>query len=148
MRMFPMLLFLAACLPAPGCSRAPEHSAAAQAGAAAADPLAALQLDAGRRWSSDDHTRKSIAAMLAAVKSATDDMSPARTASLGKQLQDLGNTLVSGCTMHGREHEALHTYLGVLLPGIQVMTGADAAAALAARTETAAVLARFPDYFQ
>ena len=148
MRMSPMSIVLAAALAGASCSRAPEHSPAAPAGAGAADPLATLQLDAGKRWSSDDHTRKSVAEMLAAVKAAADDMSPGRTASLGKQLQDLGNKLIAGCTMQGREHEALHAYLGVLLPRIQITTGADAAAALAARGETAAILARFQDYFQ
>ena len=80
------------------------------------------------------------------MTAATD--TPAGTAPLGKQLQDLGNTLIAGCTMKGPEHEALHTYLGVLLPSIQAMAGADAGAALAARKETAAILTRFPDYFQ
>ena len=72
MRMFPMSIALVAVLAGASCSRAPELSPAAGAGAGAADPLAALQLDAGKRWSSDDHTRKSVAAMLAAVTAATD----------------------------------------------------------------------------
>lgn len=122
--------------------------AGAPANPGGADPLAAMQLENGKRWTSDDHTRQSIAAMRAVVNASASDLSPTRTTSLGKQLQELADKLIQGCTMTGLAHNALHTYLGVLLPGLQRMAGADAEAAGLARTEVTAVLARFTDYFQ
>ncbi|HEX6810422.1 MAG TPA: hypothetical protein VF384_02260 [Planctomycetota bacterium] len=126
------------------CQRATEASATARE----VDPLAALQLDAGKRWISDDHTRTSLAGMRAAVQAAAGDPSRERTIALGKQLQDLGDRLVAGCTMTGPAHDALHHYLGVLLPDIHRMTGSDFEAARQARREVAAILDRFGDYFQ
>ena len=138
----PLLPFLALApiLAAPGCSR--------DAGAEqAADPLAFLQLDGGKRWLADDHTRNSIAAMAAAMQAAAGDESPGRTRALGRQLQDLGDLLLQGCTMTGPAHDALHGYLGVLLPDVGRMASDDAAVAAKARAEVASVLARFGSWF-
>lgn len=136
----PALVLLPILLVGAACSR--THAAPSS------DPLAFLQLDNGKRWVADDHTRQSVAAMRAAVQAAAEDASAARTTALGKELQDLGNKLVQGCTMSGPAHDALHGYLGVLLPASQRMTGADADAARLARADVAAVLARFSNYFE
>jgi hypothetical protein len=127
-----------------------EAGAAPRAGATGqpADPLAFLSKNDGQPWSADEHTRTTIAAMAAAVRDATPDPSPARTAELGKQLQELRDRLFAGCTMTGPAHDALHGYLGVLLPAVQAMTGADVAAAQQARAEVAALLPRFAEYFR
>jgi len=148
MRFSLLLLALVPVLAGSSCSRPTEPAPAAASPARPVDPLAALQLDAGKRWASDDHTKKSIAAMSAAVQAAASDLAPAATQALGKQLQELANQLIAGCTMTGPEHDALHIYLGALLPALPAMAAADAAAALTARQQVAAILARFPDYFQ
>lgn len=133
-------LLLPLLLIAAGCSRTEA--------AAVADPLAFLQLDGGKLWVADTHTKQHIAAMSAAVQASAADASPARTTALGKDLQGLGDRLMQGCTMTGPAHDALHGYLGVLLPAVQRMAGADAESARTARAEVTAVLARFGDFFQ
>jgi len=148
MRFSLLVLALLPVLAGAGCSRSTDPSPVAASPARPDDPLAALQLDGGKRWASDDHTRKSIAAMTAAMQDAASDMAPAATTALGKRLQELGNELIAGCTMKGPEHDALHMYLGALLPALQTMAGADAAAARAARQEVTTILGRFGDYFQ
>jgi hypothetical protein len=139
-----LLLFTAA-----GCSRAEDATAPAPvARPAAPDPLAALSLDGGKRWTGDEHTHKYIAAMADAVQAASGDQTPAATQALGRQLQEHVDALVAGCRMQGKDHDALHVYLGALLPAVEAMTARDAAAALAARERAAAIVARFGDYFQ
>jgi hypothetical protein len=127
-----------------------HESAAAPGGAGGKpeDPLTFLSKDAGKPWTTDAHTRATIAAMAAAVSDAAGDVSPARTAALGQRLQELRDQLFAGCTMEGPAHDALHGYLGVLLPAVQAMTGTDAAAAQRARTEVAALLPRFGEFFR
>ena len=136
-----IFLSLVPILASPSCSR---NADAAQA----PDPLAFMQLDGGKRWPVDQHTRESIAAMNAAVKAAVGDASPSRTEALGKQIQDLGERLVQGCTMTGAAHDALHGYLGVLLPAVRRMAGDDPGMASTARAEVASVLARFGTWFE
>lgn len=143
MRRLPLLVWLPL-LVAGGCSRGSSTPQAV----VAADPLASMQLDGGKRWAADAHTRQSIAAMTAAMQSAARDPSPAGTTALGNQLRELGHQLIAGCTMTGPAHDALHVYLGVLLPDFHRMSGSDAEAAKLARSEAAAVLARFDHYFQ
>ena len=77
-----------------------------------ADPLAAVQLDGGKRWPVDDHTQKSLAAMQAAVQAAAADQSPPRTRALAQQLQGLADELIGGCKLTGPAHDAFHAYLG------------------------------------
>ena len=79
---------------------------------------------------------------------AANDKSPAQTKALATKLQALGNELIGGCTMTGAAHEALHAYLGVLLPGFHRMAEDDAKRALSARAEVAVVLGRFGEFFQ
>jgi hypothetical protein len=124
-----------------------SHEADASRGGAA-DPLAAVGLDGGKRWRADDHTREILAKMRAAVQAAANDKSPASTKALATQMQGLGNELIGGCTMTGPAHEALHAYLGVLLPGFHRMGEDDAARAQQARGEVAVVLGRFDEFFQ
>jgi hypothetical protein len=135
-------LVVLALLAAVACQRSTEPRSAA------ADPLAGLTLDAGKRWLADDHTRKGIAALRGAVRAAAADASPQATAALGKRLQDLGDQLIAGCTMAGPAHDALHHYLGILLPGIHRMTENDANAARQARQDVAVVLDRFGGFFE
>ncbi|MBX3464592.1 MAG: hypothetical protein KF830_15595 [Planctomycetes bacterium] len=112
------------------------------------DLLAGVSRNQGRRWTTDEHTRSSIAAMLAAVRASGDDPGGATTAALGQRLRELANGLIAGCRMSGPEHDALHDYLEVLLPRLAAMGGADAALAAAARQDVVAILARFQDYFE
>lgn len=133
------------------CSREPSTPAAPPAGRPAAAPtdlLAVVPKDAGKAWAADAHTREQIGAMAAAVQAAAGDASQQATQALGKRLQEIAGKLMAGCTMGGAAHEALHEYLGVLLPRLTAMTGPDAAAAQQARGEVAAVLGRFGEYFQ
>ena len=124
------------------------HREVAASPGGAADPLAAVRLDGGKRWQADDHTRDSLAKMQAAVQAAANDKSPAKTKALATQLQGLGHELIGGCTMTGPAHDALHAYLGELLPGFQRMAGDDAGRAIQARDEVAVVLGRFGEFFQ
>lgn len=142
---WPLLLLI---LGVSSCSRASLAPSTPGTASQQTDPLARLHKDGGKPWVADEHTRKSIAAMVTAVQAAATDQSAAATTALGKQLQILADRLIQGCTMSGPAHDALHSYLGVLLPGVGAMSGADLVEAKRARAEVPVLLARFGDYFQ
>jgi hypothetical protein len=110
--------------------------------AAASDPLSAMQLDAGRKWKADDHTRQHIATMAAAVKSSDSDRH------IGLRLRELLSALMTGCTMQGAPHDALHVYLSALASEIDAMQQTNQSAAHRAHERATAILGRFGDYFE
>jgi len=129
------LLFAAALL---GSACSPEPKAP--------DPLAAVPLDHGARWRADEHTRRTFAAMLEEVQRAETE--GIATAVLAERLQGHLNALFAGCTMEGPAHEALHSYLTVLLPRIDAMRAGNPDVAADGRTQAVAILRRFPEYFE
>lgn len=115
--------------------------------AAASDPLAGVLLDAGKRWPADDHTRRSAQAMLDAVRAVPATADAEATKALGDRLQGLLEQLISGCTMQGPAHDALHIYLAALMPRVEAMHGTDSAAAARAFGEVSRILGRFGEFF-
>ena len=80
-----------------------------------------LELDAGRKWQVDDHTRGSAAAMTALLDDATpiDSVDDAR--SLAAELDEELQTLIAGCTMTGPAHDQLHGVLAALFPRLKIL---------------------------
>lgn len=140
---FLVLALAGACSPDPAAT--PPNPAPVQV---AKDPLADVVKDGGKPWSVDDHTRNHIAAMVAAVQGKAADASPAAAVALGKELRQIADKLLQGCTMQGPAHFALHGYLAVLFADLDAMGGTDAVKAQAARSEAATILARFGEFFQ
>jgi hypothetical protein len=142
------ILFLSLVCGAGACSpdqAAPQPPAPA---VPAKDPLGDVVKNGGKPWSVDEHTKKHIDAMVAAVQGKAADPSAAATEALGKELRRISGELLQGCTMQGPAHFALHGYLAVLFADMDAMVGQDPAKAQAARTEAAAILARFGEFFQ
>jgi len=114
--------------------------------APAPDLLAAVPRNAGKTWEVDAHTRRVAQAMQDAVR-APPPTNAAGTRALGERLQELLQQLIAGCTMQGPAHDALHAYLGALMPRVDTMHGSDPEAASRAQREVLEILRRFGDYF-
>lgn len=69
----------------------------------------AFELDDGKKWQMDDHTRASIKRMNELVTNAGDDH-PALAAALEAELE----VLIKGCTMKGPSHQQLHVFIAAL----------------------------------
>ncbi|MCP5205824.1 MAG: hypothetical protein H7A01_01345 [Hahellaceae bacterium] len=79
-----------------------------------------LTLDNGKKWHMDSHTRKTLASMKGKVNALDADTATidARK-SLGAALNQDLETLISGCTMEGDAHNALHEFLVPFMPVVQ-----------------------------
>ena len=71
---------------------------------------AVLQLNDGRKWKTDDATRRNVAAMAKLVKDAgyTD---AAKSKEFVIRLQGKIDTVIKECRMTGADHDALHVWL-------------------------------------
>jgi hypothetical protein len=125
-----------------GAAAAHAPHAASGTERAAADPLATLKLDAGKKWRTDDHTRRHIALMATEVRRPTSD------GSIGIRLREQLSALTAGCTMQGPAHDALHVYLSALASQIEAMQQTNPSAAQRAHEHAAVILGRFDDYFE
>ena len=135
LRTLSSVLLLAFALAAAGCAwehadhdaaptedHAAHAAAPAEAHAAHAAPAAlALALDDGAKWSMDEHTRTSSAALRAHLGEATPESVEALTA-LGATLQGDIDGLISGCTMSGPSHDQLHVFLMAFIPEVQALS--------------------------
>ena len=70
-----------------------------------------VELNNGKKWQSDKHTYDSINRMKKTVKSSSGK-------NLKKNLDAELEKLFNGCTMEGKDHDALHDYLNILMPAI------------------------------
>jgi len=91
-----------------------------------ANGKAALQLNNGARWKTDDATRNNVAAMMKVINDNSADAANKMAGSqLAAQLQLRIDTLVAQCKMKGPEHEALHVWLEGVLHTLKELREAD-----------------------
>ena len=127
LRTLSTVLLFAFALAAAGC--AGDHADHADHAAApaevhtdhAAHAAPALALDDGAKWSMDEHTRTSSAALRTHLGEATPESVSALTA-LGATLQGDIDGLIAGCTMTGPSHDQLHVFLMAFIPEVQSLS--------------------------
>jgi len=99
-----------------------DHKAEAHADHKAEAPAAlALSLNKGAKWSMDEHTRMSSAALQTHLSEATPESVEAMTA-LGATLQSDLDGLIAGCEMTGPSHDQLHVFLTAFIPQVQALS--------------------------
>lgn len=82
-----------------------------------------LELNQGRRWGMDDHTRSVFARMEASLLTADlDALEGEGLKHAGSGLQTDINELIAGCTMTGDAHDQLHLYLTGFVPAVTAMS--------------------------
>ncbi len=99
-----------------------EDTAPASHATHAAPAGLALTLNEGAKWSMDEHTRTSSAALHTHLGEATPDSVEAMTA-LGATLQGDIDGLIAGCKMTGPSHDQLHVFLMAFIPEVQALSG-------------------------
>ncbi len=102
----------------------------------------AFELDDGKRWQMDDHTRASVGRMRDLIAQAGDD-----PAALGASLEDELETLIGGCTMKGPAHQQLHIFIAALFPRLATLKGGGKEAGVAL-IEVKTLLERYDAAFE
>jgi hypothetical protein len=78
-----------------------------------------LSLNGEEKWLMDTHTRSVLGAMQDKVlASDIASKTEAELIELGGMLEQDLDKLIQGCTMQGGAHDALHAYLGELMPAV------------------------------
>ena len=80
-------------------------------------PALDLTLDNGTKWSMDEHTGTSSAALRTHLGDAAPESVEA-LAALGATLQGDIDGLIAGCTMTGPSHDQLHVFLMAFIPEV------------------------------
>jgi len=106
----------------------------------------ALELNDGRKWEMDEHTRASFSKMADSfLRADPSAMTEAGRKQAGQELQEDLKGLIQGCTMTGAAHDQLHAYLAGYIPAV-------AALAESGRVEDAEEVRRYletyDDYFE
>ncbi|MCC6466458.1 MAG: hypothetical protein IT463_14050 [Planctomycetes bacterium] len=139
-RFLPLLLLGAFLLPA--C-----HDSAGNHAHNAA-PSDRLELNAGKKWQTDDHTREALQG-IRKVMAERPAATPADINALGSHLKTRLDALISGCTMTGPAHDQLHVFLGKFLPVVDRMAReTDTEKAKQAHREAGELLAEYDRYFE
>lgn len=110
--------------------------------------LPAMQLDTGKKWQMDDHTRTLFKKMEADFAQA-DHSSVEGLRSIGGTLKGELDTLIKGCTMTGDAHTMLHVYLTDYMTAVDKL--ATAPTVTDGRTQAIKIkgyLDRYDDYFE
>jgi hypothetical protein len=77
-----------------------------------------VQLNQGSKWKADEATKKNVAAMVQVVNDSSYEDATKRT-QLTAALQTRIDSLVKQCSMKGKDHEALHTWLEKVLKDLK-----------------------------
>ncbi len=103
-------------------SHAEDHSSHS-ASVGLEDGLDGLELDNGRRWMMDDHTRSIFVKMATSfLDSDQRSLEGEGLKKAGSDLQALVNELIQGCTMTGEAHDQLHVYLTGYIPAVAALS--------------------------
>ena len=107
-----------------------------------------LPLNDGARWQMDPHTRETVELTRTTLTEATvTDAASGRALSV--TLQGQLDQLISGCTMTGADHDALHGFLTVYIPAVQALQAVtDDASATAQFTALRAMVAESDRFFE
>ena len=122
-----------------------EHAEHAEHGTPS---MLALSLNDGARWQMDPHTREAMELTRTTLAEATvPDAASGRA--LGVTLQGQLDQLISGCTMTGADHDALHGFLMVYMPAVQGLLAAlNDDPAKAQLTALRAMVAEYDRFFE
>lgn len=82
-----------------------------------------LNLNNGKPWDMDEHTR-TMSAKMEQTFSEADHSTQKSLNALGRELQSQTNVLINGCKMEGKAHDQLHAFLGSHLPAIAALIDA------------------------
>ncbi len=111
-------------------------------------PALTLSLNDGTRWQMDPHTRETMGLTRTTLSEAVV-ADAASGQSLGVTLQGQLDQLISGCTMTGADHDALHGFLTVYIPAVQALQAVtDDASATAQLTALRAMVAEYDRFFE
>lgn len=104
-----------------------------------------LRLDNGKKWPMDNHTRATLASMKGKVNALDAEASTLDERKLlGVTLNQDLETLISGCTMEGDAHNALHEFLVPFMPVVQQLESTGEQLAL---TQTQEMLNGYANFF-
>jgi hypothetical protein len=82
-----------------------------------------LQLNDGKKWEMDDHTRLTFGKMVSSFMNADhQSMSGEGLKKAGSDLQGYVAELIKGCTMTGEAHDQLHVYLMGYIPAVDALS--------------------------
>jgi hypothetical protein len=101
-----------------------------------------LQLNDGKKWVMDDHTRSMFATMVGRVEGW--DAGGEAAEELGGALENDLDALIQGCTMTGEAHTQLHRFLMDLIPAIEKLVAREGDQEVRRVKE---LLAVYPRYF-
>lgn len=82
-----------------------------------------LNLNNGKLWAMDSHTR-SMSKKMSSTFINADHSNHKSLNALGLKLQTQLNELIAGCTMEGKAHDQLHTFLTEHIPTIKALSEA------------------------
>lgn len=136
-----------------GCSHFQEHHAddshKHHAHSATVDSKQAafqLSLNDEEKWLMDTHTRSVLGAMQDKVlASDINSKTEAELIELGGMLEQDLDKLIQGCTMQGGAHDALHAYLGELMPAV---TELKSSGSVEQAGQVKHLLSIYQDYFE
>lgn len=98
-----------------------------------------IELNEGKKWLMDDHTREMFSVMDNRLKG---DVSGSE---LGKLLSSDLDKLIEGCRMTGPAHDQLHVYLMDFIPAVRALSERGDEQAT---HKVEKLLSEYPDYFE
>ncbi len=82
-----------------------------------------MDLNDGKKWQMDKHTRESFNEMAEYFLSKDIGLlSQDQLKEQGNILQSYLDNLIQGCTMQGKEHDQLHTFLMLYMPEVEALS--------------------------
>jgi hypothetical protein len=103
-----------------------------------------LTLNNGKKWKSDKHTMDRIIEMKKTVVNSKMMSNTALKNSLDLEL----SSLIQGCIMKGKDHDALHVFLEKLMPLIEKLKDTDVESSKHVRKKIKNLLNLYSDYFE
>jgi hypothetical protein len=86
--------------------------------------LTGMELDNGKKWKMDEHTRSIFVKMVASFTT-SDHSTVAGLQNSGIQLKGQLNDLIQGCTMVGDAHNQLHVFLTEYIPAVELLASSN-----------------------
>jgi len=104
-------------------SREGKNHSHEESSTAADGAIEGLELNDGRKWDMDTHTRASFLGMAQSFSSADrKSLAGDGLKKLGTDLRNGVDKLIEGCTMEGAAHDQLHTYLMGYIPAVEKLS--------------------------
>ena len=108
-----------------------------------------LELDNGKKWQVDEHTRVSAAGMTQYIREAAPIASVEDARTLGSGIEEQLKGLIQGCTMTGPSHDQLHVFLAALFPRVaKLKKEADLELLRTTQQEIGSLFDAYQDHFE